>query len=260
MKISMAAAAGLLLMIPALAPAHAETARLVVGQPLARFDHLKPGVHRYLRYKVEGDKRTAIDIWVRSVRVESQAGQPRLHLTQRWDEVAGPVPWVAQESWFETGTMRPLTHVRSLVRDGGPQVAGYVFHPDKVTGMADLPQNSRKDFEIASPEPAYNFEYDMELLQTLPLAKGYAADIVFYDPGRDPPAHYVFKVDGEAEIAGPDGRRIPCWIVTADYNTGKVVGRFWFAKGAQVLIREESAQPDGTLLVKTLLPPEAGDV
>ena len=258
-KVSVTALVALLAVLPACGAARADTTRLTVGQPLARFDRLKPGVHRYLRYKVEGDKRTAIDIWVRGVRFETQAGQPRLHLTQRWDEMSGPVPWSVQDSWFEPGTMRPLTHVRSLVRDGAPQVGGYAFRPDRITGMADLPQNARKDFEIASPEPAYNFEYDMELLQALPLARGYAADIVFYDPGQAPPAHYVFKVEGEAELAGPDGRKIPCWLVTADYNTGKVVSRFWFAKGSQVMIREESVQADGAVLVKTLLPPEAGD-
>ena len=192
--------------------ARAETTRLVVGQPLARIGQLKPGAHRYLRYKVEGDKRTAVDIWVRTVRFETQAGGPRLHMTQRWDEVSGPVPWVVQDSWFEVGTMRPLTHVRSLVRDGAPQAAGYEFRPDRIVGLADLPQNTRKDFTIASPEPAYNFEYDMELLQALPLARGYAADMVFYDPGQASPAHYVFKVEGEAEVAGPDGRRLPCWL------------------------------------------------
>ncbi len=241
------------------ATARAEATKQAVGQPLARFDHLKPGVHRYLRYKVEGDARTAIDIWSRSVRFETQGGQPRLHLAQRWDKVSGPVPWVVQDSWFETGTMRPLTHVRRLVRDGKAELGGYEFHPDRIVGMADLAENSRKDFQIASPEPAYNFEYDMELLQALPLARGYAADLVFYDPGQAPPAHYVFKVDGEGEVAGPDGRKVPCWLVTADYNTGKVASRFWFAKGSQVMIREETTLPDGALLVKTLLPPEAAD-
>jgi hypothetical protein len=139
-------------------------------------------------------------------------------------------------------------------------VAGYRFLPDKVEGLADLPDNSRKDFSLAYAEPAYNFELDMEFLQALPLADGYAANIVFYDAGIDPKAdHYVFKVAGSDRIVGWDGRPVDCWVVTADYNTGKVRSRFWFDKKSQVLIREEAPLDSGGTLVKTLLPPEAGD-
>jgi hypothetical protein len=97
-------------------------------------------------------------------------------------------------------------------------------------------------------------------LQTLPLADGYTANIVFYDAGIDKKAdHYVFKVAGSATIQGWDGRPVDCWLVTADYNTGQIKSRFWFDKKSQVLVREEAPMDKGALLVKTLLPPEAGD-
>jgi hypothetical protein len=66
-------------------------------------------------------------------------------------------------------------------------------------------------------------------------------------------------VAGAGRIAGPDGKPMDCWLVTADYNTGKVLSRFWFAKADQVLVREEQTQKDGSTLVKTLLPPESAD-
>jgi hypothetical protein len=245
-----------------LSVAAADTTQLKVGDSLSRFNLIQPGVHRYLRYKVKDDRRSAMDIWSRKITFEEKDGRRLMHIVQRWDEIsdqAAPPFFLIQDSWFEPGTFRPLTHIRHREHDGKVEISGYRFLPDKIVGIADLPDNLRKDFSIASPEPSYNFEYDMELLQVLPLRNGYEASIPFYDAGFDPPARYNFAVAGSAVVAGPDGHLIECWIVTADYNTGKVVSKFWFDKRTQVLIREEQAQEDGSFLVKTLLNPESAD-
>jgi len=243
--------------------ARAEEARLHVGDALPRFSLLTPGVHRYVRYQIEGEKRTVIDLWSRRVSFEQKDGRALLHLSQRWDEVnvkPGGAQSLEQDSWFEPSTFRPLTHVRRVTRDDKVTQGGYRFLPDKVVGMSELPDNLRRDFSLAYAEPAYNFEYDMELLQTLPLAEGYVANIEFYDAGVDPKAdRYVFKVAGSDRIRSWAGAPVDCWLVTADYNTGKVVSRFWFDKHSQVLVREEQVQADGSTLVKALLPPESSD-
>lgn len=250
----------LALSLAAAAPAQADTVRLKVGEPLARFAKLRPGVHRYLRYTAGTDgSRKAIDIWQRTVSFGPDAqGQPdAFHIVQRWDRTDGKI--LIQDSWFELRTFRPTTHVRHTVVGGKDDYTGYRFDTAQVVGMPDLANNSRKDFVMALPEPSYNFEYDMELLQTLPLASGRTFDIPFYDPGIGKPGRYNFVVAGSETIPGPDGRPIDCWLVTADYNRGKIGARFWLAKSNQVLIREEASMDGGATLVKTLLPEEAGD-
>jgi hypothetical protein len=237
----------------------AEPTRLNVGERLAHMRSIEPGVHRYLRYMVKEGKRSAIDIWTRTVTFESQDGRALMHIVQRWDKAVLPPVSVVQDSWFESGTFRPLTHVRKVDRNGKLEVGGYRFLPDRIVGIPELPDNASADFSIDSPEPAFNFEYDMELLQALPLKGGYAVSIPFYDPGREPPARYVFAVSGADRIAMPDGHWVECWVVTADYNTGKVISRFWLDKRTQMMIREEQQQPDGAVLVKTLLNPESAD-
>ncbi|MDQ2878197.1 MAG: DUF3108 domain-containing protein [Pseudomonadota bacterium] len=248
----------------ALAPpatARTEVISLHVGDKLARVALVRPGVHRYLRYTIKPDgARNAVDIWVRRVAFEPATGAGRrLHMTQRWDEVADKVVLI-QDSWFTPGTLAPLTHVRHVERDGKTTIGGYQFTTGKVIGMADLPDNGRKDFTMPMPEPAFNFEYDMELLQALPMAAGRVFDIPFYDAGVDKePDRYRFAVAGSDKIRDWSGRAVDCWLVTADYRTGKIVSRFWFAKQSQLLVREEAVQPDGTTLIKTLLPPESSD-
>lgn len=247
------------LLFPA-GPAHAETVRLKAGDELARSGLLRPGVHRYLRYTIEGNARTAIDIWTRRLSFENKDGRRLIHVTQHWDEAAPAGKTIDQDSWFEPMTFRPLTHVAVRTQNGKTTVAGYRYYPDRIVGLAGLPDNARKDFYMASPGPAFNFEYDIELLQALPLAPGYAATILFYDAGVDPrPDWYTFRVAGSDRIAGPDGHPVDCWLVTADYNKGKIVSRFWFDKRTQLMIREEETPADGSHWVKSLLPPEAAD-
>lgn len=224
---------------------------LNVGMPLPRFDLLKPGKHHWLRYWKAGGANTPLDIWEREVRFEPRDGRTQLHVVQRWDGVA-PAYTRTLDSWFEMGTFRPHTHVRITEKDGKRRVEGFVFGPDRVTGMQDLADNSAKDLSVASGEPTYNFETDIEFLQTLPLAADYEAHINFYHPGGVPaPQRYTWKVAGSETVAGPAGP-VDCWIVTTDYNKPGTLSKFWFAKGSQLMLRQESAVGD-KVLVKTLI-------
>lgn len=241
----------------------AEIAMVKVGPKPERMSLLRSGSHRYLRYTVKDGKRVAHDMWNRTVSFEMRDGRRLLHITQRWDEVGvapGGTQLVEQDSWFDPTNLRPLTHVRRVTVDGRITVAGYRFLGDRAVGLTDLPENQRKDFVLTYPETPFNFEYDMELIQTLPLRAGYEANIIFYDAGIDKQAdRYTFKVAGSDSIPGWDGRPIQCWLITADYNTGVVQSRWWVDKKSQVVVREESNRDDGSIFVKTLLSPEAKD-
>ncbi len=223
-----------------------------VGVELPRFSLLKEGTHRYLRYVKSGEANTPMDIWTREVRFEERDGKRLLRIRQRWDG-SGPSPSLRLlDSWFEVGSFRPLTHERISEKDGKRVVEGFAFAPDRITGLKDLAGNTQKDMSVASAEPTYNFETDMEFLQALPLAEGYVARINFYHPGGpSAPQRYTFKVAGSETIAGPGGP-IECWLVTTDYNRPGSVSKFWFAKGSQVLVRQESALRD-KVLVKALI-------
>lgn len=219
-----------------------------VGMQMPRFALLKQGTHHYLRYWKAGAANTAIDIWTREVRFEDQ----RLHIVQRWDGVGAAPSRRTLDSWFEAGTFKPVTHLTTSERDGKRRVEGFVFAPDRISGMQDLADNAQKDLSVASPEPTYNFETDIEFLQTLPLADGYEAHINFYHPGGKPaPQRYTFKVAGSETIAGPAGP-VDCWIVTTDYNRPGPLSKFWFAKATQQMVRQESVVGE-KVLVKALI-------
>jgi hypothetical protein len=223
-----------------------------VGTRLPRFSLLKEGIHHYLRFMKSGDANTAADIWTREVRFEERGGEKLLHIRQRWDGV-GPAPSLRLlDSWFDAGTFRPRTHERISEKDGKRVVEGFAFTPQRVTGIKELAENTQKDLVVESAEPTYNFETDIEFLQTLPLAEGYEAHVNFYHPGGPAPQRYTFKVAGSESIAGPTGQ-VDCWIVTTDYNKPGTVSKFWFAKATQLMVRQESAVGNGKVLVKALI-------
>lgn len=128
----------------------AATTLVRVGDAIVRPDRLVAGAHRYLRYQVKDGYRTAIDIWNRTVTFETIDGKRLLHITQRWDEAnptkAGAIA-LDQDSWFDSTTFRPITHVRRATKlDGTITVAGYRFFPERVIGMQRLPGNSKQAF------------------------------------------------------------------------------------------------------------------
>lgn len=250
------------LSVLAACPANADTVHLTVGQKLQRFSDLTPGARRYIRYVVNTDgSRQLVDIWDREVSFSSKPDGTGLglHIHQRWDR-ADKSSVLIQDSWFDPGTFKPLTHVRDTEKSGQTTLWGFRFTPTAIVGLPSLARNQRADFSMAQSEPHYNFEYDMELLQTLPLAAGRIFDIPFYDAGIDSkPDRYKFVVAGSDRVMGPEGNAIDCWLVTADYNTGKVQSRFWFAKKGQMLLREEEPMDNGRILLKVLVPPEPMD-
>ena len=223
------------------------------GTAFARANLLKSDTHRYLDYFQDGESTIPLDIRTRTVRFETRDGKNLMQIKLRWDGVgrATYTKWI--DSWFEAKTFVPLTQERITEKDGNKIVEGFIFHPDRIIGMPDLANNTQKDLLVKTAEPAFNFETDIEMLQTLPFETGYQANIMFYHPGgKTEPARYLFKVIG-SEMIYAAGSMIDCWVVSTDYNSPNSLARFWFAKNSQLLVKKESGLPNGKKIVQVLL-------
>jgi hypothetical protein len=250
-------AAGIAQAVDATQPPAAGVETLKVGTPLPRFNLLRPSARLYLRYKIVGEQRSTVDIWRRQVSFEKRDGRRQMHITWRWDSVGDQKFSRSADYWFDDQTFRPLTVERRLTKDDGTTtVSGFRYLPERVVGMADLPNNSAKDFAQITDAPMFNFEADMELFQTLALRRGYKVSIPFYEagPGHGTPDHYTYSIVGEAKISAPDGRPLDCWIMRTESSNPKWgPTRFWLSKTTQVVIREETTLADGSIFVKMLL-------
>lgn len=242
-------AAWLFCALCAAAPAMAAD-RIEVGSKLARFDLVQPEKRHYLRHRIVDGHDMAVDVWTREVRFDERDGVRRLHIVQQWDGPDKSEAVVTRDSWFEVGTFRPLTHVRHTEKPGTSRRERFRFEPERIVRLAEPGQAEQV---VESPQPAFNFETDMEFLGALALAEGYEADIVFYHPGGNPPASYRFRVAGSERLRTPGGAMVDCWLVTTDYNRPGHVTRFLLDKQTQTVLKVESPMPDGGVMVKTLL-------
>lgn len=65
---------------------------------------------------------------------------------------------------------------------------------------------------------------------------------------------FSYRVVESDKINTPDNGSIDRWIVdTSSDNPGYGATRFWLSKKAQVVVREETRLPDGSLFVKMLM-------
>lgn len=252
---AMLSLAGASVAAPRLSLARTTPHQLKVGDRLERFDRLTPGVRVYLRSQQRELLHAPVDIWRRETRVDAVNGVDRLRIVQRWDGAGRPGSLVERDSLFEVGTFRPLTHIRTTTRDGVRIVEGYAFEATGIVGMTGLADNTRDGFSVVSDEPMYNFEVDMEMLQTLPWASGYAVSIPFYHPSPSTtPARYLWKATAEDRLRGPDGRDLDCWVIETDYNAPeRPPSRFWLSKATQQFVKLEALGLDGVMQRKTLL-------
>jgi hypothetical protein len=229
---------------------------LQVGQRLPRAAMLIPGVHRYVRYMISGDTRRLMDLWTRRLSYETVDGRRILHVMQRWD--AADKSYVAIfDQTFEADTFKPLTQSQTITRNDTTKVLSVVFNGAKVDSNSDEASGHAKPVHEKFDMDFYNWHTDMELLQALPLKRGYAASIPFYDVGQASPARYTYTVAGEESIPSAEGTSIDCWVVVFKEDASSPPLRFWFAKRNQVLVREEGVVAGEGTLVKTLLNAEA---
>jgi hypothetical protein len=247
--------------VTAVSPPAPAVAHIKVGDVLPRFGMLRPGTRTYLRYRVMQGVWRPIDIWRREVSFEDRSGARRLRIVNLWTGATSAPSNLEIDSWFEVATFAPLTHERRLTRAEEVRNEGFLFAPGRVQALPTTPSNSRAEFVLETPQPVFNFETDMELLQTLPLANGYAARLRFYHPGGPPPADWVFRVVGSTRLQHA-GTAVDCWMVTMSQaeNPGPNPSRFFVAKQGQGVLRVEQPQSDGSLTVKMLVAEETKPV
>jgi hypothetical protein len=245
---------GLLAAAPATVAAKpSSVVRLKVGDRLPRFDLIRTGKRSYLISSLRDGHHIAQNIWQRQVEFKRRSGKLELCIRQHWDGVGDTPAFVERESWFEMGTFRPSSHTRITTRQDKKTVEGFLFGDRGITGLPNLTDNVRADFSVDSDEPMYNFETDMEMLQALPWARGYAVSIPLFHPAVDSkPARYLWSVIGDEALVGPAGL-IDCWVVKCDYNSADPPTRFWLTKSTQQLIKMESPPINGVARRKTLL-------
>jgi hypothetical protein len=176
---------------------------------------LRTGTHDYVVFLEDSlGNRSRMSIWTRDLQYETIYGEEMIVVRQRWhsDDSMSKRNLV---SYSRKKTFEPV------FQKAGSKIGidAFNFYGDKITGADTVPGSRNKKFSIVQQEPAFNWELDLEMLSTLPYAKGKSFVLPFYQPGSQRPAKfYTYAVTGTRIIETWNGSKEDCWVLEVIYN------------------------------------------
>lgn len=156
----------------------------------------------------------------------------------------------ADTSVFLSSNLAPLLYRTHIVSEG---------HREHVSFKASVltARIEKKDsfYILQQPVlvPAYSAVVEEDIIESLPLSKGYAAVIPMVNPG----VHFgkglfykSFRVTGDLKVATPAGI-VDCWKLVFEMKGGHL--EQWISKKEHALIRQEFTMPGGLISRKERL-------
>ncbi|MFD2247077.1 hypothetical protein [Pontibacter ruber] len=196
---------------------------------------LRPGTRQYL-VTVQTPANPKVlrqSLWNRNVSFENFQGKERLVIRQNWigaDTLSNRTIFSVCEKDFT-----PIYQTSTSARG----VAAFNFYTDKITGSDTTKANAFKNFIMASPAPAFDWELDMETFESLPLKANTVYLINFYHPGsKTSPQYYRYKVIGSEKLETINNTKTDCWLLKIDYSNTNYA-TFWISKRSQEVLKME---------------------
>src|SRR5260221_8068425 len=200
--------------------------------------NLKPGLRQYLvcYQNPKSNRQLSFWYWLRDIAIEKQHGKDVFVITQQWYG-SDTSTYRSVYSINQAGDFAPLYH-QEQVRG---KLSAYKWKADGIAGADSVEGNAHKGFNLAFPEPNYNWNLDIETFEMLPLAEGKAFLINFYDAGLDTPRYVRYAVTGSEKIRLLDGQKTDCWKLHAEEKDKGIVfsGTYWISKKDHQFLKEE---------------------
>ncbi|HPF09839.1 MAG TPA: hypothetical protein PKW08_10695 [Flavobacteriaceae bacterium] len=195
---------------------------------------IKEGTKQYLVYIEKPDKSILdLSIWERTISFSKFDDKEVIIIEQNWkNQDTTRQRYVLSINGREY--FQPIYHYS---KNGRGIIEAFNFYRDKIVGADTVMRNSKKDFFLQLEEPTLNWELDVETFQLLPLENVRNFQLNFYHPGsKSAPAYYNYRVVGEEELKGTDGKRIPCWLLKIVYEEGSYA-TYWIAKNTREMVK-----------------------
>lgn len=207
---------------------------LKVNSDRLLMNELSAGQARYLVYiEFPDGSLKDISIWERKVSVKDE----KVMIFQQWknQDVS------KTRELFSVSRLKNFEPIYHSTKNGKGVVEAFEFYPHTIKGADSVTNNSRKDFSLILKEKTFNWELDIEMLQTLPYELGKTFVINFYHPGsKKLPAYYQYKVLSLEDILHSNGEKTRCWVVEIVYSKNNKA-TFWIdVKHKKMLRMEES--------------------
>lgn len=112
----------------------------------------------------------------------------------------------------------------------------FIYEGERMFSNTDTIQHNTAYFQIEDLKHSFNWEIDLEVLATLPLADFKQFDISFYHPSsKTPPQYYHYWVDRSEELIF-NQNKMDCWVVKVIYSK-KHSSEFWIDKSSHIVLQ-----------------------
>ena len=227
-----------LLLVVCYVPAGAQVDTLGLHGKTLVTSALKPGLKQYLVYSQnsKAGNKLGFSFWLRNVAVETKNGEKVFSIRQQWFG-SDSANYRKVFSLNKATDFSPIYHAETIKGI----IKAYNWNQAKIIGADTIKNNAQKDFVLDFSVPNFNWNLDIETFEMLPLAKGKAFAINFYDAGLGAPKYVLYRVEGDEFIRTYDNQKVDCWILITEGTRGgnKYAQRFWISKKGHEFLKEE---------------------
>lgn len=208
-----------------------------VGDGQLQLKYLPAGTERYLVY-IEKDKvKKSVWLWERAVSKENWNGNPSIVIRQQW--VTSDTGFNSRQllSVNNEKTFAPVYHTSSNPKTGKE---AYNYNDQEIVTADSVAGVGRKGFKIATAQPSFNWELDLETFSLLPLKEGKTFVVNFYHPGSSTaPAWYTYKVTGSEKLSAVNGEKVDCYKLYTEYANNRGNSTWWISKKTHEILKME---------------------
>lgn len=228
-----------ILLIGVLFNTFAQKDTILVDAKNLKINNLRFGNSTYLIYTKKGKDHPAQNqtLVQMSVSKENHNGKGAVAIKQTWFE-KDTVSHTAY-SLLNANDLSTIQHNYWWKRTGQNIDLDFEKKTAKLEGKFSDTQKEKfmKDFNIASESGYFlNWHADLALFPLFPFKENAVFKVKFHDPGIQKPSTEVYKVMKSEAVEGID-----CWVL--EYTLPRNMGyqRFWIAKKAKEVIKEEDS-------------------
>jgi len=227
----------LLLMLAARAVEAQKVDTIHAGDGKLKLKYALEGNQRYIVYLNMDGKKRNIWIWERALSREIWHGQPAIVIRQNW--ISSDTGFNQRQLFSVTDPrdFRPLYHDTWNPKTGRD---AFNFQGDRIVAADTVADISNKTFSMNTPEPAFNWELDLETFSLLPLAEGKKFVINFYHPGsKQGPAWHTYTVTGTEKLKTVSGGEVECYKLYTEYSNNRGNCTWWLSRKTQEVLKME---------------------
>ena len=205
-----------------------------VGDKKIKTSRIKPGVSKFISFRVSEGVRQPLSILTRTIKIERKSGAEVIIVEQQYESANGVS---VDTSILQRQTLSPISYTSKPAA----QTESFDFTQTGVAGTITTTTGENRQMNVLLKEPVFNAVVQNEILQSLPLEKGKNFSFRIYNPGKQ--FFEMTALVGGSETIKTINGNVEAWIVSIAGAAAPT--KIWMSKKTQEVIWKKTELPNG---------------